>query len=63
MEQNHAIDIYNSFVLIVTKFVSFHTYNSKNNLRCTFKYYTNFKASALFLKVFGTQHALKLKSG
>ncbi len=31
MEENHAIDICNSFVLIVTKFLSFHTYNSKNN--------------------------------
>jgi hypothetical protein len=32
MEENHAIDICNAFVLIVTKFLSFHTYNySKSN--------------------------------
>ena len=31
MEENHAIDICNAFVLIVTKFLSFHTYYSKSN--------------------------------
>ena len=27
MEENHSIDICNAFVSIVTKFLSFHTYN------------------------------------
>ena len=29
MEENHAIDICNAFVLIVTKFLSFHTGRDK----------------------------------